>query len=104
MRQWSHAAMNTGLLAMLVLTSWVQEKKEWRPIPAAPARSRVINIGVRIGGNVEIRQITVSIPAPPAPADEDDEHQPARPVGRIEINSVVVERENFDRWLFGEQS
>jgi hypothetical protein len=53
-----------------------------------------------IGGKA--RAITLEMPAPPAQADDDDDAPPARPIGRINLNTAVVERENFDNWLFGD--
>ena len=92
--------MQNQLLAMLILTSWAQVKRDERRLPEPPVDSMVIHIGVRTGGNQQIRKITVTMPAPPAPADENDEHRPALPMMHFNINSAVVERENFDRWLF----
>jgi hypothetical protein len=54
----------------------------------------------RLRDNRRVREITVAAPAPAAPVDEDDDQQPPQPVVRLNIMAMVVERENFDRWLF----
>jgi hypothetical protein len=65
---------------------------------------RVMVGGNRLGDNRQIREIALEIPAPPAPVEGDDEPRPAQPAVRLNINTAVVGRENFDRWLFGEPS
>ncbi len=102
--------MQTQLLAMLILASWVQERGDARRRPEPAGRRVTVNVRVAAGYR-EIRQVTVTIPAPPAPADEDDpppqpvrrlniNDLPPQPVRRLNINDAVVDRENFDRWLF----
>ncbi len=88
--------MSCQLLTMLFLASLAQEKKERRPIAAPPARGQVVN--VRVGTGREIRQITLSMPAP---ADEDDEPPAPRNIP-FNILTSVVDPENFDRWLFAD--
>jgi hypothetical protein len=94
--------MQSQLLALLIVTFLAQVKNEARPIPAPAPRSRVIHVGVRVGGNAESRTISIVMPAPPALADDDDEQKPVQPVMRFNLNTAVVERENFDRWLFAD--
>jgi hypothetical protein len=68
---------------------------------------RVVRVMIgdnRLGGNRQVREIALEIPAPPAPAEEDDEPRPAKLAVRLNINTAVVGRENFDRWLYGEPS
>ena len=102
--------MQTQLLAMLILASWVQERGDARRRPEPAGRRVTVNVRVAAGYR-EIRQVTVTIPAPPAPADEDDpppkpvrrlniNDLPPQPVRRLNIKDAVVDRENFDRWLF----
>jgi hypothetical protein len=47
------------------------------------------------------------MPAPPAPADKDDDRKPAGqalpPPIRFNMMTAVVERQNFDRWLFADE-
>ena len=74
--------MSCQILTMLFLASLAQEKKEWRPIFVPPAGSRIVHVGVRVAGNVETRQITVSMPAP---ADEDE-----APVARRDIRINII--------------
>jgi hypothetical protein len=91
--------MSCQLLTILFLTSLAQERSERRPIPAPPARGQVVNVRVGIAGNGEIRQITLSMPAP---ADEDDEPPAPRNI-HFNILTSVVGPENFDRWLFADE-
>jgi hypothetical protein len=96
--------MQNQLFAMLILASWVQEKRDDRPLLDPPGRSIVVSVGVVAGGNRQVRQITLAMPAPSAPDEEGDDHRPAQPVMRpINLNTAVVERENFDRWLFPDE-
>ena len=89
--------MNIATLTMLVLSSCAQVGQDQRRIPDPPVMR--INIGVKVGPLV--RHMTLSWPPPPALAEEDDV-QPA-PVGiGFRLETAVVERENFDRWLFGD--
>jgi hypothetical protein len=92
--------MSCRLAAMLILTSCAQVIGERRPLPEPPRGRAGVSVGVMIGGNGQFRRITLTMPAPPVPADEDDDPRPAQPVGRLNINSAVVDSENFDRWLF----
>jgi hypothetical protein len=92
--------MKGRLLVILVLTNWAQVRGDEKPLPDPPGRTVVVGISVMNGRVREVRQLTIIIPAPPAPANEDDEPRLARPVGPINLNTAVVERENFDRWLF----
>jgi hypothetical protein len=91
--------MNTGLVAMVILTSWAQVRREERRLPEPPVRQSA-SINVRVGQ--DIRQIAVSWSAPLARADEDDD-QPGPLVWAFNIKTAVVDPENFDLWLFGEQ-
>ena len=98
--------MQGRLVAMLLLASWAQQREDQRPLPMAAREFRVVRVMVgdhRIGENRQIREITLEIPAPPAAADEDDEPPLPQPVRPLNINTAVVERGNFDRWLFGEE-
>jgi hypothetical protein len=94
--------MREHLFAMLILASWAQVKGDERAVRQPPARGAVVNVMVG-GDNQRLQQITVSMPAPPAPASEDDDEPPAPPIRRININAAVVDRENFDRWLFADE-
>jgi hypothetical protein len=91
--------MSCQLLTMLFLASLAQEKRERRPIPAAPAHSRSFSVGVNVAGLVETRQVTISTPAP---AEEDEEPMARRDM-RFHIMTSVVDAENFDRWLFADE-
>jgi hypothetical protein len=62
----------------------------------------VVGVSVMVGGDRQIRQITVTMPAPPAPDGEDDDRPPPLLVRHLNINTAEVERENFDRWLFAD--
>jgi hypothetical protein len=52
---------------------------------------------VRVGSERQSRTITVERPVPD---DEGDDPPPVRPAMRLDLNSMVVDRENFDRWVF----
>src|SRR5271166_2998848 len=95
--------MQIKLFTVLILTSLVQVKKERRPIPPPPPAGGVVNVGVRIRATAETRFISIAPPAPPAVADEDGAQEPAQPVMRLNLRTAVVQRENFDRWLFADE-
>lgn len=94
--------MRNRLFAMLILASWGPAMAQQGLPPVRPQDRQVITLNV-MGGDRQVRQISISVPAPPAPDDEDDEHPRPRPVGRININNAVVEPESFDHWLFGDE-
>jgi hypothetical protein len=95
------AVVQIHFVTLLVLTSLGQVKKEWKPAQAPPPATQTINVGVRVAGPAEIRTISLAQPAPPALADEEVEQPPLPRAPRpMRLNSMVVERENFDRWLF----
>jgi hypothetical protein len=100
LRQGSQAAMRGPFLALLILTAWDQARRDRRPLPEPPAGRPIVTVHVRIDGKP--RQITVAMPAPPPPADEDDAPRRPRANMPIDIDSMVVQRENFDRWLFAD--
>jgi len=93
--------MSYQFLTFLFLASLAQEQNKRAPMPVQPDGVQVVNVlvGERIGQKREVRQLTLSMPAPP---DEDDE-RPAAPRNiPFNILTSVVEPENFDRWLFAE--
>ena len=94
--------MQGQLFALVVLTSSFQVKKEWRPVAAPSPPSRAINIGVRAGRNGQVRKISIVMPAPPAPVEEEEEEEqpPPPPMVPFNLDTAVVQSENFDRWLF----
>jgi hypothetical protein len=105
--------MQSQLVAVLIVASWAHQGEDERQLPVAAREVQVIRVlipdnrngNLRIGANRQAREITLEMPAPPAPAEEDDEPRPARPARPalgLNINTAVVGRENFDRWLFGE--
>ena len=86
--------MQTQLVALVILASLSQVKKDGRPIPPPPRRIGVIQIGVRDAGRGEMRTISLSMPAPPAQADEadeGDEQPPAPPIMHFNLNTAVVD-------------
>ncbi len=89
--------MHSPLLLMLILTAWDQPRGDRRPLPRAPAGSISVRVTVRVGGERPMRTITVERPVPD---DEGDDPPPVRPARHLDLNSMVVERENFDRWVF----
>lgn len=95
--------MQSQLFALVILTALFQVKREWKPVLAPQPQGTVVAVRGWIGGKAQTRRISVVMPAPPAPDDDGDEQQPAQPVMRFNLNTAVVERENFDRWLFADQ-
>jgi hypothetical protein len=89
--------MQSPLLVMLILSAWDQARGDRRPLPEAPAGSIAVRVTVWVGRERRMRTITVERPGQ---NDEGDDPPPVRPVMPLDINSAVVERENFDRWLF----
>jgi hypothetical protein len=96
--------MQIPLLAMLMLTSSGQVRGDARPLPEPRRDRQVVGVRVMLGGNPQVRRITIAMPAPPVAEDEDDEQPLARPVMRVNIQTAVLERENFDNWLFADES
>jgi hypothetical protein len=94
--------MNAVLSTILILTSCAQVRRADRPVPE-PGAKRVMTVNIRVRAGSDLRKITLSSTAPPAPTDDDDD-QPAPPVGPLNIDALVVEPGNFDRWLFGAHS
>jgi hypothetical protein len=97
------SATTYQLIALLLLASWAQQGGDRRPLPEAPRDRRVVRVMVgdnRLRGQRRVREIILAAPGPAAPAGEDDDQQPPQPVVHLNIMAMVVERENFDRWLF----
>lgn len=94
--------MQIHLVTLLVLTFSAQAKKDPRPIPAPPLASDVVLS--RFAPNSGVHTVSLVHPAPPTPADEEGE-QPPLPLASLpgRLNMMVVERENFDRWLFANE-
>jgi hypothetical protein len=95
--------MNTGLLAMMVLTGLAQGRAaEGQPPPDPPGQTIVVGVSVMRGGVRNPHRVSITIPDPPAPADQDEDQDqpPPQPIRRINLNNAVVNRENFDLWLF----
>ena len=94
--------MRNRLFALLILASWAPARGQQGP-PLEPPRDRqIISVGV-MGGDRQVRRISVSVPAPPAPDDQDEERPRPRPAARLNINNAVLEPESFDQWLFGDE-
>ncbi len=87
--------MQTQLVMMLILTSTAQLRADERPRPEPPLVLPVTTIHVRTAG--ETHELTLEMPAPD---DEGDDPPPAQPVGRFNWNMAMLDRDNFDRWLF----
>jgi hypothetical protein len=87
--------MQYPLFAVLALASSAQVNGDVRPLPEAP---RVRYAHVILAGDT--RQIWLEVPTQSAPADEDDRRPPVRPPRHADITTLVLGRENFDRWLF----
>jgi hypothetical protein len=95
--------MNTGLLAILLLSGPAQERAAVHgPPDDPPGQTIVVGVSVMRGGGRQVHRVTVIIPEPPAPVDrdEDEDQPPPQPIRRINLNSAVVQRDNFDLWLF----
>jgi hypothetical protein len=95
--------MDPRLFAMLMFVSGTQQGGGDRPPPGPRADVQVFHIGVMVGDERQVRQLTLAMPAPSAPVDEDDDRRPAQPIRRFNIRTAVVQRENFDRWLFADE-
>ena len=84
---------------LLASASLAQERVAF---PAPPDGMRSVGVGVMINGRQEVRQLTYSLRSDPEPNDEDVAPPDAQPPARLNINDMVIERENFDRWLFAD--
>jgi hypothetical protein len=95
--------MQNPLLAMLVLASCIQQGVEDRPRP--PRGKRVATVRALDVRTRQPREITLAMPAHLSPVDEeevvDGEPLPQRQLPFF-LNTLEVEPENFDRWLFGD--
>ena len=80
--------MSCQILAMLILTSCAQVNGDQRPLPQPRREGIIVGVGVMLGDNRQIRRITLTMAAPPGPADEDDDQRPAQPVGRLNLNGT----------------
>ncbi len=90
--------MQTQLVMMLILASTAQLKADDRPRPEPPRVWPVTTIHFRTAG--ETHALTLEMPPPAAADAEDDDPPPAQPVGRFNLNTAMLDRDNFDRWLF----
>ena len=90
--------MTCQFLTTLFLAALAQERRLREPTPAPPAGIHIVNTQVNIAGRVEVRKITLSMPT----LADDEEPLAARNM-RFNILLSVLEPENFDRWLFGEE-
>jgi hypothetical protein len=100
------AVVQIHLVTLLVLTTSAQAKEERRPIFVPPPASQIVNMRVKTAANAGFRSISLLLPAPPAFADEEGEQLPAPPVPipmRLDLDTMTVERANFDRWLFADE-
>ncbi len=88
--------MQSQLVAMLILTSSTQLRGDERPQREPPPVRSVTTIRFRGAVGGEAHELTLEMPAQ---ADDDDQ-PPARPVMRVALINAMLERENFDRWLF----
>jgi hypothetical protein len=99
--------MQYPFFATLVLISWAQARGNESPraeTGALPEPPRVRHTAqVLVGG--KIHSIILEIPAPLAPADEEDDLPAARRPMRLDINTINtawLAADNFDRWLFAD--
>jgi hypothetical protein len=99
--------MQYPLFATLVLISWAQARGNETPraktgaLPEPPRVRRTAQ--VLVGG--KINAIILEIPAPLAPADEEEDLPAARRPMRLDINTINtawLAADNFDRWLFAD--
>jgi hypothetical protein len=88
--------MQSQLVAMLILTSSTQIRGDERPQPEPPPVRPVTVIRFRAAAGGEAHELTLEMPTQ---AGEDDDQPPARPV-IFDLNNAMLERKNFDRWLF----
>jgi hypothetical protein len=89
--------MLSEFVAILILASPNQVRGDARP-RLEPPRLRGPAIHVMTQG--EPRALTLEIPSQAASDEENDDQVPAQPVMRFNLNTAVLERDNFDRWLF----
>jgi hypothetical protein len=94
--------MTNQLLAILVLTHWSQANRDERPRADPPGRIIVVRTSTLIGNTRQIRELTLLIPAPPDLDDEDEEPRLRQPRVPINLNTAVLQTENFDRWMFAD--
>src|SRR5262249_29736064 len=87
--------MQCPLVTIVLLASWPQAGGVERPLATYVVR-------VQVGDNHGIRDITLEPVIPPAPGDGEEGDPPAPLKDRI-LSIAVVERDNFDRWLFADR-
>jgi hypothetical protein len=93
--------MQIQLVAMLILTSSAQVRGDQRPIPEPPRAQHVTTIHLMTRG--QSHELTLEMPAQAAPAGDDDDQLPARPVMPVDLRTAALGRGNFDRWLFARE-
>ena len=93
--------MRTRFLAMLILTSWAQLRGAQRMLPEPPRGGPLVGVNLTRGGQPQMFLISIEMPAPPD--EDDDDHRPPRPIMRLDLKTAVLERENFDRFLFADE-
>jgi hypothetical protein len=87
--------MQTQIVAILILTSLPQLRGDERPRPEPPRVWPVTTLHFRTGD--EMHELTIEMPPP---ADPGDDPPPARAVMIFNLNTAMLDRDNFDRWLF----
>lgn len=87
------------VIPILAMPAWAQERARF---PGPPDGMRTVGIGVMVDGKQEVRQLSYSLRSHPEPSDEDDTPAAAPRPMRLNIQDMVLEQENFDRWLFAD--
>jgi hypothetical protein len=105
------AAIVDGIMAQPMILKPRIEAPVAADDPAEVARRQAADDAARARAQARIqvldrqgrttRALTIEQPTPAAPDGEIDAPEPVMPV-RFNLNDAVLERENFDRWIFGE--
>ena len=66
--------MKHRLFAMLILASCAQVNGDDKPRPKPPRDGIVVSFTSMVGGNRRVHRITLAMPAPTGPDDEDEDH------------------------------
>jgi hypothetical protein len=93
--------MQCQLVVMLILTSSTQVRGDDRARPEPQLARQLTGIHIQIAGKT--RELTLEMPAQAAQAGDDEDPPPAQPVMPLHIRMLVLDRDNFDRWLFAHE-
>jgi hypothetical protein len=92
--------MSGHLLVSLILMTAAPQRGELRRPPAVPPGGVVVRVFSRFEGERKLHYVTVTMPEAKRAVEDDDEVERPRNIVRLNLQTAVLESDNFDRWLF----